>query len=181
MSKIQPTTINSGTETNGEPMYKTVCKEIVSILEDKTWGEPIVKIHLPQRAKFERYLQAVLALRLKKKYEDTEIEYSVGEKHIDIYANNTCIELKTPNTNYTVTGVVDKTRPITKNIQSIIEDIQKLRNLGVGNGVVAFVLFPVTPDNDDYKQHVNKVISKLGNVHFCIEMTRNMLVFSCNI
>jgi hypothetical protein len=153
----------------------------VSILNDPFWNRPIFDIHLPKRAKFERYLQSVLSLRLKQKFKDTEIEYPLSDKHVDIYANETFIELKTPNTNYKLEGIEDKTRPITNNIQSIIDDINKLRKLNVKEGVVAFVLFPVDPDKDNYSQHLKKIISVLGNNSYCQEMVGNMLVFSCSV
>lgn len=113
------------TNVNDRPMYRIVFDEMVSILNDSTWNEPILTIHVPQRAKFERYLQAVLSLRLKKRFGDTEIEYPLAGKHADIYANETYIELKTPNTSYRFSDIVNKTRPITKNVQSIIDDINK--------------------------------------------------------
>ncbi|MDD6583041.1 MAG: hypothetical protein PUF10_10270 [Bacteroidales bacterium] len=162
-------------------MYKIVFDEMVSILNDSTWNEPILAIHIPQRAKFERYLQAVLSLRLKKRFDDTEIEYPLDGKHVDIYANETCIELKTPNTSYKFSDIVDKTRPITKNVQSITDDINKLRTLKIKEGVVAFVMFPIHTDKDDYMKHINKIISALGNDNYCQEIVGNMLVFSCKI
>lgn len=164
-------------------MYKIVCNEIVSILNDSSWNGPILDIHLPQRAKFERYLQSVLASRLKKKFADTQIEYPLGNKHVDIYANRTYIELKTPNTNYRLQGIEDKSRPITNNIEGVIEDIEKLRLLKEKgkDGVVAFVLFPIDSDRDDYLQHVEKIISALRNNSYCQEVVGNMFVFSCKV
>ena len=162
-------------------MYKQICEEIVAILKDANWSEPIMDIHLPQRAKFEKYLQSALACRLKKIYSDTIIEYPIGGKLIDLYSNNTCIELKTPTTNYKISGITNKTRPITKNIASIIEDIQKLRVLSVKNGVVAFVLFPIDINKKNYLYYVNKIITALGHKNYCQSVINNMLVFSCKI
>lgn len=162
-------------------MYQIICNEIVFILNDPFWNRPIFDIHLPKRSKFERYLQSVLSLRLKQKFNDTEIEYPLNDKHVDIYANETFIELKTPNTNYKHEGIEDKTRPITNNIQSIIDDINKLRELNVKEGVVAFVLYPIYPDKDNYSQYIKRILSALGNNHYCQEKVGNMLVFSCKI
>ena len=162
-------------------MYNIVYDEIVAVLNDPFWNRPIVNIHLPQRAKFEKYLQSVLACRLNNQFPGTEIEYLLGGKLIDIYANGTCIELKTPNTNYTIQGITNKVRPITKNIASIINDIQKLRSLNVNSGVVAFVLFPIDPNNKSYLYHVKKIVSALGHNQYCSNVVGNMLVFSCQI
>ena len=141
-------------------MYKVIFGEIVSILKNKHGlAAPIINIHLPKRAKFERYLQSVMANELKTKYADTEIEKKYPNNkncHVDVYANKTFIELKTPNTNFGGSG-----RNITQNIQGIINDIQKLRNANV-DGVVAFVLFPID-NNSNYLQHVDKVKKQLGH------------------
>lgn len=162
-------------------MYNIVYDEIVAVLNDPVWNRPIVNIHLPQRAKFEKYLQSVLACRLNNQFPGTKIEYLLGGKLIDIYANRTCIELKTPNTNYTIQGITNKARPITKNITSIINDIQKLRTLNVKSGVVAFVLFPIDPNNNSFLYHVNKIVSALGHNQYCSNVVGNMFVFSCQI
>jgi len=162
-------------------MYKIILDEIVSILNDSVWNKPILDIHLPQRAKFERYLQSVLALRLKKRFDDTMIEYSLDDKHVDIYANNAFIELKTPNTNYRLPGVVETTRPITNNIQSIIDDINKLKWLNVNNGIVAFVLFPIDPNKNNHLQHIEKIVAALGHNIYCSANVGNMFVFSCRV
>jgi hypothetical protein len=54
------------------------------------------------------------------------------------------LELKTPNCNWKTTGIQSKTRPITKNIKSVIDDTKKLNS---NQGIIAFVLFPI-PNND---------------------------------
>ncbi len=53
---------------------------------------------------------------------------AVPEKDtIDIVCGDAAIELKTANTNYACAGAVAKTKPITKNVESIIADIRKLQ------------------------------------------------------
>ena len=159
-------------------MYKEVFNKIIWILEDPVWSAPIKKIYVPQRAKFERYLQAVLAYRLKEKHSDTEIESPLGDKqHADIFSNGAYIELKTPNTD----GVAEKTRPITDNIEDIMDDIDKLRKCGVTEGIVAFVMFPVKPNSDEHMQHIEKIKNHLGNDQFLHTTIDNMFVFSCKV
>lgn len=162
-------------------MYKVVFDEIISVLRDPVWSAPIKEIHMPQRAKFERYLQAVLAYRLKGKYSDTEIEFPLGDKHADIYSNGVFIELKTPNTNYRIDGVAEKTRPISDNIQGIIDDIDKFRKHDDKEGIVAFVMFPVKSGSNEHMQHIEKIKSHLGNDHFLQTTIDNMFVFSCMV
>jgi hypothetical protein len=64
------------------------------------------------------------------------------------------LELKTPNTNWMVNGVKSLTRPITKNIQSIVLDEVKLRNR---KGIIAFVLFPVPLDDNRWEQYLYRI------------------------
>ena len=164
-------------------MYKVIFDEIVSILKDKNGlAAPINNIHLPKRAKFERYLQSVLANKLKTTYANTEIEKvypNNRNSHADIFANNTFIELKTPNTNCAVANIPVLNKPITTNIQGIKNDIRKLRNAKV-NGVVAFVLFPID-DNPNHLQQVDKIKNELNHTSYkeCVE--GHFYVFSAKV
>ena len=165
-------------------MYKVIFNEIVSILNNNNGlASPILNIHLPKRAKFERYLQSVLANKLKSTYADTEIEKEYpnnNNSHADIFANNTFIELKTPNTNYAVANIPVLTKPITTNRQGVINDIRKLRKAGV-DGVVAFVLFPIDMNKPIYLQHVNKIKKEL-NHNLCEErVVGDFYVFSAKV
>lgn len=144
-------------------MYEIICNKIESILKDDNLAAPILNLHLPKRAKFERYLQTVLACKLKSHYPDTEIEKPYpnnSRERADIFANDTYIEIKTPNTRYEVEGVESKTKPMSKNIKGIIYDIEKLQTSRVKNGVVAFVLFPVDKD-EKYKDYVKRITGVL--------------------
>ena len=58
-------------------------------------------------------------------------------------------------------GVENKTRPITKNITSIIEDAIKLKS-HKGKGIIAFVLFPIKVGSDDWKEYLNKISESIG-------------------
>lgn len=128
---------------------------ICSILKDK---EDVVYVAMKQRSKFEGWLKLELAYKLSKYCKDVHMEHSKNGQFVDIYADGSLIELKTPNTNYRADAVDKKTRPITNNIQSIVKDIQKLKNLAnsTGGKYVAFVIFPI--DNAGaYKEHLDKI------------------------
>lgn len=92
-------------------------------------------------------------------YRNTEVERLIQRGHVDLFAENCLIELKTPNTSYTCEGVDPKTRPITDNVNSIISDVDKLRNITEGlsyDSFIAFVMFPIDT-NKKYMGHVNKI------------------------
>ncbi len=163
-------------------MHRVIFAEIENILNNPTLAAPILNIHLPKRAKFERYLQSVLANSLLIKYKDTEIEKeypSNKNSHVDIYFKGTYVELKTPNTNYVVAGIKPLSKPITKNVQSVIDDINKLRSAGV-DGVVAFVLFPIGASSN-YLKHVARVKGVLGHKSYEEGVVGNFYVFSAKV
>lgn len=129
---------------------------IVRILKD---NEDLVFIAIRQRAKFEGWLKFELARKLQLSYSDLKVEYPYpdeNKKHADIYANNAFIELKTSNTNYRFDKCESLTRPITKNISSIITDINKLRDIKNYKKYIAFVLFPID-EEEQYLEHIKRI------------------------
>lgn len=147
-------------------------------------NQELVSIPIRQRAKFEDWLKFELAKTLRRYYSDTCVEYNVktrigsvsddGEderadthKLVDIFFDNVLLELKTPNTNYTNPLCETLTRPITKNIGDIIEDVKKLRGIlrqqnlpDSLRGFIAFVMFPIDSDNFErgkWQEHVKRI------------------------
>lgn len=135
-------------------MISVLIDHIVNILNS---NKSLVAISIKQRAKFEGWLKFELANALKNNgYSDTCVEYYVKKgKHIDIYANESFIELKTPNTSYRNDFSEDVIRPITKNVSSIIDDINKLKPYNKP-GYIAFVMFPLDKKGA-YQNHVKKI------------------------
>lgn len=140
---------------------------MVSELNDLIQGilksnDGLLAIAVKQRAKFEGWLKFELAYALSLKYPDTRVEYHIPETncHIDLYANESFIELKTPNTSFSNTSCEEHTRPITKNIASIDDDIAKLKGFSE-KGYVAFVMFPLDEECQKHKQHTQKIVANL--------------------
>ena len=125
---------------------------LVNILKSR---QDLVFIAIKQRAKFEGWLKFELANELIKLYSDTCVEKCMSGKLVDVFSNDSCIELKTPNTSYRHDGCENRTRPITNNIASIIDDIIALKQIGV-DGYIAFVMFPID-NNGKYKSHIDKI------------------------
>lgn len=146
-------------------MIKLLNDHIVDILSK---NEDKISIALKQRAKFEGWLKLELAYKLLQSYSDVKIEFPYpcnNRKHADIYASNALIELKTPNTNYHADNCVSCVRPITKNIESIIDDINKLQEFGGQyKKYISFVLFPV-----DVKEGYKEYIQRINNTGVVLE------------
>ena len=76
------------------------------------------------------------------------------------------IELKTCNTSWAADGVEPKVRPITMNVNGVINDIRKLRKgRKSARGLAAFLFFPVRTamwDDPDSKldTHLNRIESE---------------------
>ncbi|MCI6429055.1 MAG: hypothetical protein MR809_09285 [Rikenellaceae bacterium] len=125
----------------------------------------LLAIAISQQAKFEGWLKFELANELHRSNHSVRVEELVHGHLVDLCVDNgSLIELKTPNTSYKVGDNKPKTRPVTKNVQDIIDDIQKLRDNrdGFKNGYIAFVMFPIG-NNDRYRVHINKIQRSLGN------------------
>ena len=127
-------------------------------------NKDLVFIAIKQRAKFEGWLKFELSRKLSKYYSDLKVEPPYPNdknQHADIFANNAFIELKTPNTNYRFDNCNSCTRPITKNITSIIVDINKLKTIEKSNKYIAFVLFPVDEEKR-YLEHIKRIEDEGG-------------------
>ena len=84
------------------------------------------------------------------------------KNRIDIVFDNWALELKTSNTNYRYENVENKTRPVTKNVASIIKDIVDLRNnTNYGNKAVVFIIFPLSKTTQDWSKHILKIKNEL--------------------
>ena len=135
---------------------KYIANTIESILLN---NKDLLEIAFKQRAKFEGWLKFEIAKEFQTSGKDTKVEYPIAKGHVDLFADNCLIELKTPNTSYNHPDLESKTRPITDNVNSIISDIDKLRNITEGlsyDSFIAFVMFPIDT-NKKYMGHVNKI------------------------
>ena len=161
-------------------MHNAIRQGLVEILKT---NQDLLKIPVRQRAKFEGWLKFELANWLENNgYDNIEVE---SEKHfsrskVDISffhnANPYSIELKTPNTNWKISGVAEKNRPITENIQSIITDAKKLNSK---SGIVGFVPFPV-PINDDRWEFYLDRIQHQTELDICKEKNCEVVTISVN-
>lgn len=143
-------------------MDKVIRQGIVKIIRR---NKKLLRIPIRQKAKFEGWLKFELAHYLEEIGMDnveveskrwnrrtrTDITFFDGGKPYSV-------ELKTPNTNWHVEGIYSNGRPITKNIQSIIDDAIKLNS---PKGIVGFVLFPTPSHDDRWEVYLNRINNNL--------------------
>jgi len=115
------------------------------------------------RAKFEGWLKVEICDTLSKHTNNITPE----KDRIDIvFDNEWALELKTSNTNYRYAGVINKHRPITKNIESIINDIQSLKNNKTYlKKAVVFIIFPLTNEKMEWHPHLLKIKNELQELN----------------
>jgi len=150
-------------------MHEIVRGWIVDVLRG---NEQVVAIALRQRAKFEGWLKFELAAHAEWHGATAVHVESAGSEEASP-AQGRCdlsfcfdqghydIELKTPNSNWRVPGVLDCTRPITKNIEAISADARKL-SAYAERGLVAFVLFPIPTGDRRWCEYLKRIARDLG-------------------
>ncbi|MFC4221033.1 hypothetical protein [Flagellimonas marina] len=144
-------------------MDQIILKQISLIVSD---NKELLKIPIRQKAKFEGWLKFELANRLENiGMENVEVESQNGFGHnradISFFNNGRYhqVELKTSNTNWKIDGISNNSRPITKNIKSIVRDAKKLNS---AQGIVAFVLFPIPSNDTRWKVYIERIKDKTG-------------------
>lgn len=147
-------------------MHTTLRNWIVNILEER---KPLVAMAIRQRAKFEGWLKFELAYRASQANDIKDVSVESGYEGQQIRGDicfsrdgkQYVVELKTPNTNWRMDGVEKKTRPITKNISSVVTDGRKLMSHPNG-GIIAFVLFPVPVNDKRWIDYLDRISTELG-------------------
>lgn len=119
-----------------------------------------VSIFAKERAKFEGWLKVELCDSLVKYFQ------VVPEKNrVDITFNGWAVELKTVNTNIRYENVKNKTRPITKNVQGVIDDIEKLKSTNYPQKAILFVVFPINHDNQFWQIQLRRISTLLRKIN----------------
>jgi len=117
------------------------------------------------RVKFEGWLKVEICEILSDKMKNI-----VPEKdRIDIVGDDWALELKTINTNYRYPNIENRTRPITKNIKGVIEDIDSLmKNDIYSKKSVIFIAFPLSlsTHSKDWEKHIVQIKEKLERLEY---------------
>ena len=143
-----------------------------SLNEILTSRKDVVHLASQQRAKFEGWLKFELAAALCNKGEFSNVTLedgylTQGRSDISFEHNGAkwFVEMKTANTNWRAAGVEKLTRPITRNIRGIVEDIMVLREkCAPAHGLAVFCIFPV-PDFlwKNTRQKLNNHLRRIEN------------------
>lgn len=115
-----------------------------------------------ERAKFEGWLKVEVCESLSNYFADVVPE----RNRIDITFDDWAMELKTVNTNYRYKNVRNKKRPITTNIQEVIDDITNLYSSNYINKAILFVVFPAKNDHKNWQIHLQRISYSLREIKF---------------
>lgn len=142
-----------------------------------------------ERARFEGWLQLELLAELQEEFPSLQIEqaYPDSQERCDFYhgASEEWLELKLCVTNYCQGFANYHTRPITDQINGIIQDVSKLRRLpSNAKSSVLVIAYPL-PENYSVHKEWNKLLNKIResgyevNKAFSMCLERNNQ--SCNL
>ena len=145
--------------------FKDMANLIFNEIKPKLENNQGLSIFAKERAKFEGWLKVELCNSLSKYFKDVAPE----RNRIDVTFENWVIELKTVNTNIRYENVKNKHRPITKNTQGVINDINKLKSIDYTNKAILFVVFPIIHSNKNWQvqlQRISKLLREIKHVNF---------------
>jgi len=142
-----------------QELIDLTAKELIQRIE----GSRGLAVFAKRRAKFEGWLKVELIdLLLKNGVKNVVPEVGL----IDVSFGEVAIELKTVNTNYRDGIAENLTRPITKNIADVVEDIKNHRGKKSIEFLYKYVIFVVFPigekDEIGWKTHLQKINDELG-------------------
>ena len=141
---------------NFDELFEAISTSLAGIMK----ARKSIDIFASNRAKFEGWLKVEVIEILSK-----HTPNAVPEKdRIDITFDDWALELKTCNTNYRYRGVVNKSRPITMNVDGIIDDIKSLEKTRYRRRAVLFVAFPLEHSKGAWQQHYDKISSNAKQV-----------------
>jgi hypothetical protein len=159
-----------------ENQFKQALETILDDLKTKLENSKGIAVFVDNRAKFEGWLKVEIVDILCNKMNPKKItpeapdnnenitsEENKNYQHIDIVFDDSALELKAVNTSYREESIENKTRPITDNVNQLVKDIKKLRELNrkdIKNKAILFVVFPLSENN--IKKFEAKHLPKLG-------------------
>ena len=118
-----------------------------------------LSVFAKRRAKFEGWLKVELIdILIKNGVPDVVPEHGL----IDVSFGDVAVELKTVNTNFRDVNADNRTRPITKNISSVIQDIAKHRKNKFLHKFIVFVVFPLHEGHSGWNAHLKRIEEHLG-------------------
>ena len=131
------------TDVTGEPL-DSYTKELQSVLfhslVERMGQHKGLAIFAKRRSKFEEWLKVEVVDILERAGYDNVLP---EEDRIDVTFDGCAMELKTCNTNYRYKGVRKTIRPITKNVDEVINDLQALDSTDYNLKISLFVAFPL--------------------------------------
>lgn len=155
--------------TSADEMSSRLSTTLETVLADA-----VLEVPLRQRAKFEGWLKMELAHALQggtDREVAMEVEFPASKGRAyradlqvsDAGDSKAYVMLKTPNTNFRFDGVESKTRPITKNVAEIGDDVEKLRDRQEeqAEGYACATFFPVASESGTRGQQMDQYLARI--------------------
>lgn len=142
--------------------FDDLARKVFMALKPRLEESEALGVFARERAKFEGWLKVELCGILLNFSKDVVPE----RQRVDVTFDDWGIQLKTLNTNIRYQSAKNKHRPITKNVNGVIEDIVKLGESRFANRAVLFVVFPVTHDNPKWQVQLGRISSQLRQVEY---------------
>ncbi|MCK4606478.1 MAG: hypothetical protein KAU35_04185 [candidate division Zixibacteria bacterium] len=139
-------------------LFKLVFVGLKPVLENHAGLGVLVS----ERARFEGWLKVEFCRVLTQQGIQPETESS----RYDVVFDKWAVELRTVTTNLRHDHVRNVKLSTRKNVETLIKDIWKLtnpgRSVGFSHRVILFVVFPMTPDDDNWQDnHLGQISSEL--------------------
>lgn len=142
--------------------FLEIKKVLFNKLKPKLEKNSGLAIFAKERAKFEGWLKVEMIEILSNYFNNIVPE----NNRIDITFEEWAIELKTINTNIRYPNVKNKHRPITKNVEEVISDINNLKSSSFLRKGIIFIVFPIEHNNINWQVHLNKIKNNLNKIEF---------------
>jgi hypothetical protein len=150
-------------------------KELLEELKCRIIANKGLYFFLVERKKFEGWLKVELCNILYCKFDKIIPEYHIKKKEkslIDLVGikdnEKIAIELKVIPTNYSHEGLEKKTKAITNDVESILDDIKKLREeQEFTKKLILFIAYPISDNIKYWNSHLEKIKNK--NVDLLVE------------
>ncbi len=145
--------------------FDKLCTTVFEGLKPVLESHPGLGVYARERSRFDGWLQVELVRVLQEKGLKPEPDKDKADVALGAWG----LAVRSINTNIPCDQAQSKTRPIAKNIETLVKDIWKLTNPGRSSAfskrAILFAVFPTTHDNERWQDiHFRRIRDELNRV-----------------